>query len=50
MLSKIERQKNNRIYGNAANQVFRSSSDDDANMRIFFLNISYSFILFMYFL
>lgn len=36
MLSKIERQKNNRIYGNAANQVFRSSSDDDANMRIFF--------------
>ena len=36
MLSKIERQKNNRIYGNAANHVFRSSSDDDANMRIFF--------------
>ena len=36
MLSKIERQKNNRIYGNAANQVFRSSSDDDTNMRIFF--------------
>lgn len=36
MLSKIERQKNNRIYGNAANQVFRSSSNDDANMRIFF--------------
>lgn len=35
-LSKIERQKNNRIYGNAANQVLRSSSDDDANMRIFF--------------
>ena len=49
MLSKIERQKNNRIYGNAANQVLRSSSDDDANIRIF-LNISYSFILFMYFL
>lgn len=32
----LYRQKNNRIYGNAANQVLRSPSDDDANIRIFF--------------
>ena len=32
----LREQKNNRIYGNAANQVLRSSSDDIANIRIFF--------------
>ena len=32
----LREQKNNRIYGNAANQVPRSSSDDIANIRIFF--------------
>ena len=32
----LREQKNNRIYGNAANQVLRSSSDDIANVRIFF--------------
>ena len=28
----LREQKNNRIYGNAANQVLRSSSDDTANI------------------
>lgn len=32
----LREQKNNRIYGNAANQVLRSPSDDIANIRIFF--------------
>ena len=32
----LREQKNNRIYGNAANQVLRSSSEDIANIRIFF--------------
>ena len=40
----LREQKNNRIYGNAANQVLRSSSDDIANIRIFF-EYSYFFIL-----
>ena len=31
----LREQKNNRIYGNAANQVFRSSIDDGAKLAIF---------------
>ena len=30
-------QKNDRIYGNAANQVLRSSSDDNANISLFLI-------------
>ena len=29
--------KKNRIYGNAANQVLRSSSDDNANISLFLI-------------
>ena len=33
----LREQKNNRIYGNAANQVLRSSSDDNANISLFLI-------------